>query len=112
MDMKGRILRILVLLWLAWYIWGPLDPVVDCWDSPRQTMSDMERQANGTVVLVAVAFALAPLHIRKLRERFHRSLRAVRSVAVAPAASLEPLWAALAPIPIQAIHAPPVPLRI
>ncbi len=112
MVMKGRILRILVLLWLAWYIWGPLDPVVDYWDSPRQTLSDMERQANGTVVLVAAAFAFAPLQVRKLRERFHRSLRAMRSVAVAPAAPLEPLWAALAPTPIQTIHAPPAPLRI
>lgn len=112
MVMKGRILRILVLLWLALYIWGPLDPVLDVWDSPRQQMSDMLRQANGTVVLMAAAFALAPLQIRKLRERFQRSLRAVRTAAAAPAAPLEALWAAQAPIPIQAAHSPPVPLRI
>lgn len=112
MLMKGPILRILVLLWLALYIWGPLDPVLDVWDSPRQQISDMLRQANGTVVLIAAAFALAPLQIRKLRERFHRSLHVVRTVAITPAAPREPLWAAQAPISIQLIHAPPVPLRI
>ena len=112
MLMKGRILRIFVLLWLGWYIWGPLDPVVDYWDSPRQTMSDMERTANGTVVLIAAAFAFVPPHIRKLRERFRRSLRAGRTVAAAPAGPLEPVIAALAPILVQPIHAPPVPLRI
>jgi hypothetical protein len=112
MLMKGRLLRIFVLLWLACYVWGPLDPVVDCWDSPRQTMSDMERTANGAVVLIAAAFAFAPLHIRKLRERFQRSLRAVRTVVAAPGGSLRPVFAALAPIIVQPIHAPPVPLRI
>jgi hypothetical protein len=112
MLMKGRMLRILVLLWLAWYIWGPVDPMVDFWDSPRQTMSDMERTANGTVVLIAAAFAFAPLQIRKLRERFQRSLRAVRSVEVASGAPPPPTFASPAPIPLQLIHAPPVPLRI
>lgn len=112
MVMKGRIFRILVLLWLALYIWGPLDPVLDVWDSPRQQISDMLRQASGTVVLMAAAFALVPLQVRELRERFQRSLRAVRPVAVGPAVPLEPVWAAQASITIQPIHAPPVPLRI
>jgi hypothetical protein len=112
MRMKGRILRTLVLLWLALYIWGPLDPVLDVWDSPRQQMSDMLREASGAVVLMVAGFALVPLQIRKLRERFHRGLRAVRSVAAAPAIALEPLCAALTPIPVQPIHAPPAQLRI
>jgi len=108
-EMKRRIVRVFVLLWLGWYLWGPLDPVVDCWDSPRQTMSDMERTANGTVVLIAAVFAFAPLQVRKLRERFHRSLKVVQTAVAAP---LEPVCAVLAPIPVQPIHAPPVPLRI
>ena len=108
--MKGQILRIFVLLWLAWYIWGPLYPVLDFWDSPRQTMSDMERSANGTVVLIAGVFVFASRQARKLRERFHRSLREVRT---AVAVQLEPVCAvALALNPVQPIHAPPAPLRI
>lgn len=103
-------LRIFVLLWLAWYIWGPVDPIVDWWDSPRQTMSDMERSANGTVVLIAGVFVFASLQARKLRERFHRSLRVVRPTVAALA---DPVCAvALALIPVQPIHAPPAPLRI
>lgn len=110
MLMKGQILRIFVLLWLAWYVWGPLDPVFDYWDTPRQTMSDMERSANGTVVLIAGVFVFASLQARKLRERFHRSLRVVRTAVAVP---LDPVYGvALALIPVQPIHSPPVSLRI
>ncbi|HET7213458.1 MAG TPA: hypothetical protein VFL79_07720 [Terriglobia bacterium] len=108
--MKGQILRIFVLLWLAWYVWGPLDPVFDYWDTPRQTMSDMERSANGTVVLIAGVFVFASLQVRKLRERFHRSLLVVQTAVASPPRPT--CAAALALVPIQLIHAPPAPLRI
>ena len=107
--MNGRLLRIFVLLWLAWYVWGPLDPVVDYWDSPLQTMFDMERTANGSVLLIAGVFAFAPLQVRKLRDRFLRSLKVVQD---AVAARPQPVFATLAAIPIQPIHAPPLLLRI
>lgn len=107
--MKGRIVRIIVLLWLALYIWGPLDSFLDVWDTPRQQMSDMVRQASGTVVLVAAAFTLVPLQIKKLRDHFQRTLHAVGSSVIGPA---EPLHAIALAIPAQPIHAPPVQLRI
>jgi hypothetical protein len=108
-HLKGRILRILVLLWLGWYLWGPVDPVVDWWDSPRQTMSDMVRAAGGVVALMGVGLATALLQSRKLRERFrmtsHTALGFVACLA-APATVTRPS------IPSQVIHGPPVPLRI
>ena len=107
--MKGRILRIFVLLWLAWYIWGPVDPVVDFWDSPRQTMSDMMRAAGGVVVLIGAGFAIALLQSRNLRERFRLASHTARGFV---ASTSQLVTTAHLSIPSQPIHAPPVPLRI
>ena len=107
--MNQRILRILVLLWLAWYVWGPVDPVVDWWDTPRQTMSDMDRAAGGIVVLMAAGFAVALLQSRNLRDRF----RAFSHTALGFVTCLSPL--ATVPFlsnPSELNHGPPVPLRI
>lgn len=107
--MKGRILRIFVLLWLAWYIWGPVDPVVDFWDTPRQTMADMVRAAGGVVVLMGAGFAIALLQSRKLRDRFRLDSHARLSLIVR---SVQPAAVTFLSIPASPIHAPPVPLRI
>ena len=102
-------LRILVLLWLAWYVWGPIDPAVDWWDTPRQTMADMVRAAGGVVVLMGSGFAIALLQSRKLRDRFRLYAHARLSLAVC---SVQLVTVALLSIPAQPIHAPPIPLRI
>ena len=107
--MKRRILRILVLLWLGWYIWGPVDPVVDFWDSPRQTMSDMDRAAGGIVVLMAAGFAVALLQSRNLRDCF----RVFSHTALGFITCLSPLVAvSCLSNPSEVNHSPPVPLRI
>ena len=107
--MKRRVLRILVLLWLAWYVWGPVDPAVDWWDSPRQTMSDMDRAAGGIVVLMAAGFAVALLQSRNLRDRFrassHTTLGFLTCLSLLVPA---PCFC----VPSQVSHGPPVPLRI
>lgn len=102
-------LRIFVLLWLAWYIWGPVDPMVDFWDSPRQTMADMERAAGGVVVLIAAGFVMAKLLSRNLRERFRLASHTALGLIVCPA---QVATASHFSIPYQLIHSPPVPLRI
>jgi hypothetical protein len=108
-HLKGRMLRVFVLLWLGWYLWGPVDPVVDFWDSPRQTMSDMVRAASGAMALLGAGLATALLQSRKVRERFrsvsHTALGFIACLA-APATVTRPS------IPFQVIHGPPVPLRI
>jgi hypothetical protein len=109
MLMKTRILRILVLLWLAWYIWGPVDPAVDWWDTPRQTMADMVRAAGGVAALMGSGFAIALLQNRKLRDRFRLYSHARLGLFVR---SVQRVTVALLSIPAQPIHAPPVPLRI
>lgn len=57
---------------------------MDDWDSPRQQMSGMVRQAGGTVVPVAAEFALVPLQIKRLRDHFQRTLHAVGSSVTGP----------------------------
>jgi hypothetical protein len=109
MLMKGRMLRILVLLWLAWYIWGPVDPAVDWWDTPRQTMADMVRAAGGTVVLMGAGLAMAQLQGRRLRDGFRQYSHATLSLVMH---SVQSVTVAFLCIPTQRIHAPPVPLRI
>ena len=109
MLMKGRILRVFVLLWLAWYIWGPVDPIVDWWDTPRQTMADMVRAAGGMVVLMGAGFATARLQGRRLRDAFRLHSHTMLSFVVR---SVQRLTVALLSIPVQPAHAPPAPLRI
>lgn len=108
--MKRRLLKFAILLWLGWYLWGPVDPVVDFWDTPRQQMSDMVRAAGGTVVLTAAAFALAQLQFRNLRDR----LRLAASAPVGIMTGHPPTTIPVAPVSALLLrsHAPPIPLRI
>jgi hypothetical protein len=111
MLMKARVIRIFVLLWLSWYIWGPVDPMVDFWDTPRQTMSDMERAASGIVVLMAAGFAVALLQRRNLRDRF-RFYSHITLGLVASASDPITLLCLSISFSLQPIHSPPVLLRI
>jgi hypothetical protein len=107
--MRRRALRILVLLWLGWYLWGPVDPVFDFWDTPRQQLCDMVRMAGGVVALMGVGLATASIQIRKLCDRFRLAARAPHGVI---ARQPQPAPVALLPIPSQSAHSPPIPLRI
>lgn len=107
--MKRRVVRAFVFLWLGWYLWGPVDPAVDWWDSPSQTMADMVRAAGGMVVLMGAGFAIAQLQGRRLREGFRLHSHATFNLVVR---SVQGLTLALLSIPVQPSHAPPVPLRI
>jgi len=109
MFVKRRTLRIFVLLWLGWYLWGPVDPAVDWWDTPRQTMADMVRAAGGMVVLMGAGFDMAQLQGRMLREGFRQYSHATLSLVVRP---FQRVTTACLSIPSQQIQAPPVPLRI
>lgn len=107
--LKGRTLRLFVLLWLGWYLWGPVDPVVDWWDTPSQTMSDMVRAASGVVALMGAGLATALLQSRRLSDRF----RVTSHTALAFVACLiAPAVVVCFSIPSLVIHGPPVPLRI
>ena len=108
-QMKRRVVRVFVVLWLGWYLWGPVDPAVDWWDSPRQTMADMVRAAGGTAALMGAGVAMALLQSRKLRDGFRLCSHAMLSLVVR---SVQRVTVAFLSIPEQPIHAPPVPLRI
>lgn len=109
LSVKRPLLKIVILLWMGWYVWGPVDPVVDFWDTPRQEMSDMVRAAGGTVVLIAAGFALALLQFRNLGDR-------LRLVAHSPAGVIghpsETVFIGPAEVPSLRSHGPPIPLRI
>lgn len=108
-SIKRRLVRIVVLLWLGWYVWGPVDPVVDFWDTPREQMRDMVRAAGGIVVLVGAGFAIAQFQSRNLRD----GLRASSHTALGLIACLVPVSAVSCfSVPSQVNHGPPVPLRI
>jgi hypothetical protein len=108
--MRGRALRIVVLLWFGWYLSGPLAATIDRWDGPRQEFHDIQFNAGGGVVLVAAAFCFAIFLVKKFRERFLSPLRSVCQAVVG----------LFAPDP-QPIHleakldsnrSPPFPIRI
>jgi hypothetical protein len=107
--MKRRMVRVFVVLWLGWYLWGPVDPAVDWWDTPSQTMADMVRAAGGMVVLMGAGFAMARLQGRRLRDGFRLYSHATLSLVIR---SVQRVTVAFLFIPAQPTHAPPVPLRI
>lgn len=107
--MRLRVLRIAILLWMAWYVWGPVDQVVDFWDTPRQQLCDMVRAAGGVVVLMAAGVAVARMQNRRLRDSFRLAARTLRGVI-----DCRPELVSMVPVPIQSHlgHAPPISLRI
>ncbi|TAM80132.1 MAG: hypothetical protein EPN47_16710 [Acidobacteria bacterium] len=107
--LKGRMLRLLVLLWLGWYLWGPVDPVVDWWDTPSQTMSDMVRAAGGVVALIGAGLATALLQSRKLGKRFRMTSKTAPGIV---ACLFAPAVVMRFSTSFQGMHGPPVPLRI
>lgn len=108
-PMKRRVVRVFIVLWLGWYLWGPVDPAVDWWDTPRQTMADMVRAAGGMVVLMGAGLALAFMQMRKLRDRFRRAAHAPNGVVARRADPAPPPFLGT---PIRPAHSPPIPLRI
>jgi hypothetical protein len=107
--MKHRAAKFFVLLWLGWYLSGPISETIDFWDTPKEEMRDVLRNAGGTVVLVAAAICIGIALLRKSCERF-RTLARVFSEFAAPAGLSEPVWHPL--ISSLPTHSPPVPLRI
>lgn len=107
--MRTRALRIAILLWLGWYLWGPVDQVVDFWDTPRQQLCDMVRAAGGVVVLMGAGVAVARMQTRKLHDRFRRAARTLRGVI-----DRRPEATAVVLVPTRShlAHAPPISLRI
>lgn len=108
-EVKRRVLRIVVLLWLGWYISGPLCETVDFWDTPRVEMLDVMCSAGGTATLVACIFCVGILLFRKWRERYSLLARAFGHRFL-PLTFQLPTFAFLtAPAPSPS---PPLPLRI
>jgi hypothetical protein len=108
--MRRRVWRILLLLWLAWYAWGPVDQLADFWDTPFEQLCDMVRSAGGFVVLMGAGVVVALVQLRKLRERFRRAARQRARGTTIQRPESAPL--VLTSLPFQPAHAPPVPLRI
>jgi hypothetical protein len=106
---KGRLVKILVLLWLGWYISGPLCETIDFWDTPHEEMRDVMRSAGGAATLVAAIFCFGILLFRKWRERYAFLARSLRGRFAPLTLDLRTftLPRASAPSP-----SPPLPLRI
>jgi hypothetical protein len=108
--MKGRGLRLIILLWFGWYLSGPICETVDHWDGPRQEVNDIFFHAGGGLVVLAAAALVAPRLLKGLRE------------VIAQSFVPNPLWQLAReptvltfvcnlPIPIPG-HSPPLSLRI
>jgi hypothetical protein len=108
-GVKGRLIRILVLLWLGWYLSGPLAETVDFWDTPREEASDLIQSAGGLVALLGAAMVVGVAQCRKLRER----LRMVSRQGVAKGVcSNELMPDSTVSFLMVAAHSPPITLRI
>jgi hypothetical protein len=108
--MRGRVLRMIVLLWLGWYLSGPLAATVDSWDGPRQEFRDIQFNAGGGVVLVACVFCFSILLAEKFRERLLSPFRNIRQgiTSVEPGSRPQELMRAV----FGSNHSPPFSLRI
>ena len=107
--MKPRAVKVFFLLWFGWYLSGPVAETIDFWDPPTEEVHDVQRNAGGTVVLVAAAVCIAILLLRKSRALFRQIAGLVRqhfsplswSPSVCPPLTLSVLT-----------HSPPLLLRI
>lgn len=107
--MRRRAIHVFFLLWLGWYVSGPLFETIDCWDSPREEISDVARSAGGAGTLIAVLVSFGIALFRRLRER--GSCLAVRRGE----APLSVIFAAPEPATAGAsalAHSPPGCLRL
>jgi len=76
--MKPRAVKVFFLLWFGWYLSGPVAETIDFWDPPTEEVHDVQRNAGGTVVLVAAAVCIAILLLRKSRALFRQIAGLVR----------------------------------
>ena len=108
-GVKGRLLKIIILLWAGWFLSGSVAETIDSWDSPRDEMQDVVVNAGGLATLFAAGVCLALAELRKLREKLeypaHLREPRVCSLIHRPLA----LLAFQVPTPE---HSPPTPLRI
>ena len=107
--MGQRVLRIFVLLWLGWYLSGPMDQMVDFWDTPPQEMNDIVRSVGGVVALVGTALGVTLGLIRMLSRRYRLPLRRLFGLIVI---RVERSLLAFIPVILNPSHSPPVQLRI
>ncbi len=107
---KGRLVRLLILLWLGWYLSGPICEVVDFWDTPTEEMQDVAFHGGGAVSLAAVAFCVGITLASKARTLGRVSARAARMSQVILTRSTL-LTSAMATTIPQGVS-PPLPLRI
>jgi hypothetical protein len=108
--MKGRGLRLVIVLWLGWYLSGPICETVDRWDGPRQEANDIFFHAGGGLVVLAAAALVAPRLLKGLREAIRQSFAPNPFWQLARQAAVLTFVCYL-PLPIPA-HSPPLPLRI
>ena len=106
--MRGRLLRIVVLLWIGWYLSGPAAETFDYWDGPSQEVHDVMFNAGGGVTVAAFALFLI-LRSKTLRKRFTCPLRSVCLLVVSYTTKLVVFGSRL---PLSASHSPPVPLPL
>ena len=105
--MKGRGLRLIVLLWFGWYLSGPICETVDHWDGPRQEANDIFFHAGGGLVVLAAAALVAP---RLLKEVIAQSFAPNPLWQLAHQGAVPTFFCDL-PIPIPG-QSPPLSLRI
>ncbi len=107
---SGRLVRLLVLLWLGWYLSGPICALVDFWDSPSEEMQDIAMQGGGALGLAAAAFGIGIALASKTRTLCKVVGRAARAIeAVLPDLQF-PALAVSTTVPRG--MSPPMPLRI
>jgi hypothetical protein len=108
-GVKGRLFKILLLLWLGWFVSGPVAEMIDSWDSPRDEMQDAVRDAGGLATLFAAGLCFALAELRRTQDRLKYLARfngrRFSSLILKPPTSLPFEAAAFA-------HSPPTPLRI
>ena len=108
-GVKGRLFKIVILLWLGWYLSGPVEEMIDSWDPPREEMHDVMRNAGGLATLLAVGVCFALAVLRKLRERCKYFARLISQRVCFLILKLPILLPFAVPAPA---HSPPTPLRI
>ncbi len=107
--MKRGALNVLILLWMGWYLSGPAAATFDSWDTSREEMRDLVRNAGGLPILGVLALCVGITLLRKLQKCL-RDVANVISQFLHPGAC-EPLTF-LACAPAAPAHSPPTPLRI
>ncbi len=99
----------LILLWLGWYLSGPAAATIDFWDTPREEMRDLVRNAGGLPILGVLALCVGIALIRKLQKCFSHAAKVISQFLHARAFEQLPF---LACAPAAPAHSPPTPLRI